>query len=136
MKKALFVFGALLLGSCPSWGLTKRLQCQLINQRSVDVFLDQELNLAQNPRLIYTEEPRRWALQIGQMRLDSAQSSGMILNKRSRKLSVNVREYSIWVNKIRRFQFEVDSHQGAVVLYWWGTGRRAFLADFSCEKSL
>ncbi|MFN8790853.1 MAG: hypothetical protein ACK5Y2_05285 [Bdellovibrionales bacterium] len=134
MKKALFIFGVLLLGSCPSWGLTQNLQCQLVRQKSVDVFLDQELNLTHNPRFIYKEEPRRWALQIGQMVLDPAQASGATLNKRSRKLATNVREYSIWVNKILRFQFEVDFEQGTVVLYWWGTGRRAFLADFSCTR--
>lgn len=135
MRKTLFAFLALSLMSSILLAASAKpdLDCELVTLKKIDVFLDQELQLSKKPVLKFEDSTSQWTLQIGKLILNTRKPEGYKLKKRSVKLHGQVREYSIWINNILTYQFEVDFSRQSLALYWWGTGRRSQLADFACE---
>lgn len=134
MKKALFAF----LATCFVSGVAMAaptITCSLVEYKKLDVFLHEELNLVNNPKFVFVNQSRYWTLQIGDFKLDSRKPNmGETLKKKSQKVPPNTQLYSIWVNNILHYQFEHHLESQKLALYWWGTGRKALLAQFQCGK--
>ncbi len=135
MKKTLFIFSfgfSLVFFSIVS-ASAFNLSCELDQWQKVDVFLDAELMLKDYPTLQYLENSRQWALHVGRMTLDSANSQSQDLRKRRLKQSKNKTLITFWIRGVRWYDLEVDPIMKSVSLYWWGTVKRSFVASFHCS---
>lgn len=134
MKKALFAF----LATCLVSGMSlaaPTLKCELTEYKKLDVFLHEELNLINNPTFVFVDQSRHWSMQIGDFELNSRKPElGQTLKKRSQKVPPNTQLYSIWVNNILQYQFELQKDTQKLSLFWWGTGRKSLLATFQCGQ--
>lgn len=134
MGKILFAF-VMLFQAFAGAGESKTFNCQMTKFKSVDVFLDEEINLKKNPVLRLEERSYRWLLQIGDKTFDTRQE-GPRLRKYRRFINSTWLQYSFYKNGILDFQFEYNVFNHTADLYWWGTARKSFMASFDCDVKL
>lgn len=130
MKSLFFV--VLLFGSSFSYADERVFDCAA-TALQVSAELPSELELKNNPQVIFRSSQQRFILQVGNLVLNTLEVNGPSLKMTSSSSGNGVVEYNFWVDGSYEYQLAVSVIDHSAKLFWWGLGESVPVGTFSCE---
>lgn len=124
-------FAAALLMSSVSFAGQRVFDCSA-TQLSHDLEMPEDMNIKNNPRVLFLDSKDRWSLSVGDITLDSLDDKAPALWKEESSQDEFVR-YDFWVDASYEYEVLISVEDHSAEIYWWGLGERIHIGNFACE---
>lgn len=133
MKMLLFV-SALFCASV-SFANERVFDCKA-TQVGTDLELSEDINIANNPHVLFIAGKKDWTLSVGDVTLSTLDLKGPDLEMEAGagETSEEVR-YDFWVERSYEYQLNINVVDHSAKVYWWGLGEPIEVGTFACEVS-
>ncbi|WP_413574751.1 hypothetical protein ACLVWU_11020 [Bdellovibrio sp. HCB290] len=103
-----------------------------VTQLNKNAEIPAELDLKNNPQVLFRHGLKQWSLQVGGLKLDTRDLTGpaLWLDVDSTPSSV---EYIFSVEGSTEFELSVNVKDHSAQLYYWGLGEKTTVGSFACE---
>jgi hypothetical protein len=132
MKMLLFV-SAMLLATV-SFANDRVFDCTA-TQLSNHPDLSEDMNIANNPHVLFIEGKKDWSLNVGDVSLSTLDLKGPDLEKEAGSEAPDTVRYDFWVERSYEFELVINVMDHTADVYWWGLGERTPVGKFQCEVS-
>ncbi|WII70904.1 hypothetical protein QJS83_10570 [Bdellovibrio sp. 22V] len=126
------VFAIAMLASSLSFAGQRVFDCSATKLSTSKDLSFSEINIQQNPQVLFIDGTYNWSLQVGDVSLQTVDSNGPALWKESSSTKNTVR-YDFWVEGSYEYELRINVKDHTAKVYWWGLGERVEVGTFACE---